>query len=206
MGFGEVARQPLRPWLCGLRFAPARGSQITLFHGRSAMDKCPRLSAMRDKFPDKRITSSSVALSASFEEESGERPAAPRLGNILIVEADPDEQWQLARRLTEAGARVVGTSSGEGALALLSEWTVDAVLIADELPGMDGFEVCRRMVEGQPNVQVLIMADHPAESVLASARLAGALGCIPRPVDLPSLSVRLADSTFHEDEILALTP
>ena len=145
-------------------------------------------------------------LASSSEEVSGERLAFGRLGNILIVEADPDEQWLLARRLTDAGARVVGTSSGEGALALVSEWAVDAVLIADELPGMDGFEVCRRMVEGRPDVQVLIMANDPAESVLASARRAGALGCIPRPVDLASLSVRLADSSFQEDELLALTP
>ncbi|MFT5353837.1 MAG: DNA-binding response OmpR family regulator [Polyangiales bacterium] len=161
---------------------------------------------MRDNFPNKRVSSSPVALAGAFDEGSGERAAIGSLGNILIVEADPDEQWLLARRLTDAGARVVGTSSGEGALALVSEWTVDAVLIADELPGMDGFEVCRRMVEGSPNVQVLIMADDPAESVLASARRAGARGCISRPVDLASLSVRLADSTFREDELLALTP
>ncbi|MFK8000187.1 MAG: response regulator [Polyangiales bacterium] len=166
----------------------------------------PRLFNMRDNFPEKRVRPSPVALTTPFEEESGERVALGRLGNILIVEADPDEQWLLARRLTDAGARVVGTSSGEGALALVSEWTVDAVLIADELPGMDGFEVCRRMVEGRPNVQVLIMANDPAESVVASARRAGARGCIPRPVDLASLSVRLADSAYREEELLALAP
>ena len=61
------------------------------------MGKRPRFFTMRDKFPEERVSSSPVALKTSFEEESGERVALGRLGNILIVEADPDEQWLLAR-------------------------------------------------------------------------------------------------------------
>ena len=41
-----------------------------------------------------------------------------RDSGVLVVEDDPDTQWRLARMLTVHGARVVGTSSGEAAIAI----------------------------------------------------------------------------------------
>ncbi|NOY93314.1 MAG: response regulator [Deltaproteobacteria bacterium] len=121
-----------------------------------------------------------------FERHSSTPPEiyAPRgrgLG-VLVIESDPDLQWHLARMLTVRGHRVVGTSSGDGAHALLERWPADLVVVGEDLPGMDGFEVCRRIREQLETVEILLVASgHSADAKIA-ARLAGAAVCIERPL------------------------
>ena len=72
---------------------------------------------------------------------------------ILVVESDPDVQWRIARTLTVEGNRVVGSSSGEGALALLEQWPVELVLVDENLPGIDGIELIRRLSDAWPDIR-----------------------------------------------------
>jgi DNA-binding response OmpR family regulator len=75
---------------------------------------------------------------------------APRESAVLVVEDDPDLQWRLARMLTINGNRVVGTSSADGALALIAEWSVDLVLIDEGLPGMTGLDLAKAIRKQRP--------------------------------------------------------
>ena len=126
-------------------------------------------------------------------EDLGERALA-RVEGVLVVEANPDAQWRLARKMTVAGKRVVGTSSGGGALALVARWEVDLVLVAEDLPGMDGLELTRRLQEHCPGVPIVLMTDGDKTDVRVSARLAGAAGCVRRPVTIEALRGVLADA------------
>ena len=78
----------------------------------------------------------------------------PRHRSVLLVEADPDLQWSLARMLTVDGNRVVGTSSGEGALTVIEQWDAELALVASKLPGMSGIEVARQLREWNPDLLV----------------------------------------------------
>lgn len=102
---------------------------------------------------------------------------------ILVVEADPDQQWRLARRLTVDGNRVVGTSSADGALALVGRWPVDLVLVAEDLPGMEGLELIRRLHEVCEGVVAVLMTYEDGPDVRVAASLAGATACLRKPVD-----------------------
>jgi len=108
--------------------------------------------------------------------------AWPRPHGVLVIEADPDLQWRMARALTVEGHRVVGTGSGEGALALLAEWRVDLVLVDEDLPGMDGLEVVRRINRQQPEVPVVLISGDDGQDVQVAARLAGAARCVRKPL------------------------
>lgn len=99
---------------------------------------------------------------------------------ILLVENDPDLQWQLSRMMTVAGNRVVGTSSSDGALALMAHWPVDLALIAEDLPGMNSIELARHIRRDHPDVPVLLMAEEGPDVELA-ARTAGATGWLIKP-------------------------
>ncbi len=81
----------------------------------------------------------------------------PRHRSILVVESDPDLQWHLARMLTVDGNRVVGTSSGDGALTVVSEWRADLALVAAHLPGTSGVEVARMLRAQNPKLVVILM-------------------------------------------------
>lgn len=89
----------------------------------------------------------------------------PRHRSVLLVESDPDLQWNLARMLTVDGNRVVGTSSGEGALTVIERWDADLALVASNLPGGSGVEVARRLRERNPDLLVILISDASPESV-----------------------------------------
>jgi len=90
----------------------------------------------------------------------------PQHRSVLLVESDPDLQWSLARMLTVDGNRVVGTSSGDGALTVIEQWDPDLALVASSLPGASGVEVARQLRERNPDLVVILMGEEPLERVV----------------------------------------
>lgn len=116
-----------------------------------------------------------------------------RTRGVLVVEDDPDLQWQLARMLTVRGNRVVGTSSAEGAIELMKQWPVDLVLVDDGLPGMSGMDLARTIRDLFPEVPVVMMqSEESTESILA-AKLAGVVAVVTKPF-LPETLLELLRS------------
>jgi DNA-binding response OmpR family regulator len=64
---------------------------------------------------------------------------------ILIVDDEPAIVATLRERLEREGFVVLAAASGEQALALLAEGRPDLLLLDVGLPGMDGFELLRRL-------------------------------------------------------------
>ena len=79
--------------------------------------------------------------------------------------------------LTVDGNRVVGTSSGEGALTVIEQWDPDLALVASDLPGASGVEVARRLRERNPDLLVILMSDEVPGPV-ARERSTGVSNCI----------------------------
>jgi DNA-binding response OmpR family regulator len=105
---------------------------------------------------------------------------------VLIVESDPDLQWQLARMLTQASCVVVGTSSSDGALAVLSSWSADVIVVAEDLPGMNGLELVRHIRSMKADVPILLLAnDGPGVDEVVKAT--GATKVMVKPVKLDEL-------------------
>ena len=113
--------------------------------------------------------------------------SAPPQAGVLVVEDDPDMQWRLARMLTVHGARVVGTSSGEGALALMAQWPADLVLVDDGLPGISGLDVARLLRQRFPGVPVVLMSSQENADLRLAARVAGAVALMAKPLRVESL-------------------
>lgn len=100
---------------------------------------------------------------------------------MLVVEDDPDAQWRLARLLTVHGHRVVGTASGEGALALVGHWAVDIVVIDESLPGMTALQLTEKLQEQYPHITLVMMVDAPSTQHREEMQRLGAL-CVPKPI------------------------
>jgi two-component system nitrogen regulation response regulator NtrX len=68
------------------------------------------------------------------------------MSRILVVDDIPALAQQYAYDLRRLGGHEVAVAaSGEAALALLDRETVDCILLDLEMPGLDGFEVLRRL-------------------------------------------------------------
>ena len=59
--------------------------------------------------------------------------------------------------LTVNGNRVVGTSSGDGALAVIEQWNAELALVSSTLPTMSGLEVARQLRARNPDLLVILM-------------------------------------------------
>lgn len=132
----------------------------------------------------------------TWQEAEPALPLGTNQPSVLVVEADPEVQVQMARSLRNCGLRVVGTSSGDGALALLSEWTVDLILVSEDLPGRSGIEVVRSIHRLRPHTRCVVLATTNEDEVREAARQAGAVGCVAKPLRVDSLSRWLSPLTI----------
>ena len=64
---------------------------------------------------------------------------------LLVVDDDDLSRKLLSRMLNIAGYETIGAQNGEEALDLLEQHSFKAVLMDVLMPGIDGFEVCKRI-------------------------------------------------------------
>lgn len=65
--------------------------------------------------------------------------------SILIVDDDANSRLLLKTYLSAEGHKVITARSGEEALCLWQEKSLDLIVLDVRLPGIDGYEVCRTM-------------------------------------------------------------
>jgi len=112
---------------------------------------------------------------------------------ILVVDDNPANRKLLEARLTAEYFEVVSASGGFEALEICEQGRCDIVLLDVMMPGMDGFEVCRRLKAGTrtahlPVVMVTAL-DQPADRVRGLD--AGADDFITKPIDEVHLIARV---------------
>jgi signal transduction histidine kinase/DNA-binding response OmpR family regulator len=118
---------------------------------------------------------------------------------VLVVDDDPDIARALSGLLNLHGYEAPTAGSGERALELLAESPVDAVLLDVRLPGIDGFETCRRARKlCGPAVPILMLtAFGDAEAVRAGAE-AGADDFLLKPPDMSLLILKVRALLRHK--------
>ncbi|WP_284617668.1 MASE3 domain-containing protein [Aquabacterium humicola] len=116
---------------------------------------------------------------------------APLSGrHVLLVDDNELNQLLASHVLRElAHMRVSVATSGDEALRLLASTPVDLVLLDVELPGMDGFEVARR-VRAQPHrpaLPIVAMTAHATDEVRRACLAAGMNDYMTKPFDVDAL-------------------
>lgn len=76
---------------------------------------------------------------------------------ILLVEDEPDSAELMAHILEMESFHVVRARTGDEGLSMAKAELVDVVLLDVMLPGVDGFEVCRRL-RADPRTALLPIA------------------------------------------------
>src|SRR5947207_6818197 len=77
---------------------------------------------------------------------------------VLLVEDDPAARQGLELALRRLGYQVRLAETGEAALNSIAEAAVDVVVLDVMLPGLDGFEVCRRLRRGSEAPVLMLTA------------------------------------------------
>ena len=112
---------------------------------------------------------------------------------ILAVDDQPANLRLLDAVLSPRGYRVVRASSGEQALELLPSSGADLVLLDIVMPGIDGYEVCRR-IRSAPETAFLpvVMITASGHQEKTRAIEAGADDFVSKPFDQSELLARVA--------------
>jgi signal transduction histidine kinase len=76
---------------------------------------------------------------------------------ILIVDDNPNNTKVLFELLKESGYRVLVAKSGESALERLQSVSPDLILLDVMMPGIDGFETCRRLKASPANQEIPVI-------------------------------------------------
>jgi CheY-like chemotaxis protein len=103
--------------------------------------------------------------------------------SILIVDDQPDLRLLIRLTLSGTGYQVQEAADGEAALAACAQQAPHVVLLDVMLPGLDGYEVCRRLkadARTRGAFVVLMTAGHQ-ETERARAGAAGADRYLAKP-------------------------
>ena len=76
---------------------------------------------------------------------------------ILAVDDDPTAVGALRQILTQKGYEVVITNSGEEALALLADQRFDLAILDVSMPGMSGYDLCRKLRQDPRTVDLPVI-------------------------------------------------
>ena len=101
----------------------------------------------------------------------------------LIVDDSPETLRLLTDALDGAGMTVMVAMDGAAAMRIVDQITPDIVLLDAVMPGMDGFETCRRLKRdaGLSNVPVIFMTGSACEVIRKQAHEAGCVGFLCKP-------------------------
>jgi len=95
---------------------------------------------------------------------------------VLIV--DDQEPFRSAARLVVSltdGFEVTGeAATGESAVTMAKELSPDLILMDINLPGIDGLEATRQIVQAQPSAKVIVMSTYEPDEYEQRAIEAGA--------------------------------
>lgn len=114
-------------------------------------------------------------------------------GTILVVDDSPDTLSFLTDALDGAGMTVLVAIGGESALALLTEAMPDVVLMDAIMPGMDGFETCRR-IKSDPrltHLPVIFMTGLSETEHVVHGLEAGGVDYVTKPIIADELIARI---------------
>jgi len=116
---------------------------------------------------------------------------AQEKSRLLIVDDEPALRRALRTSLAGSDFDVSEARTGEDALAMLREATWDLVLLDINMPGMTGFEVCRRIRKNAPQVGIIMVTVRDSEQDKVQALDSGADDFVTKPYRLRELIARL---------------
>ena len=118
----------------------------------------------------------------------------PVLRRILVVEDDIDAARSLTWILRDMGHDVEYAINGYVAIDVAEKMRPEFVFLDLALPGMNGFEVCRRLkrTPGFDGTRIIAVSAYSQQEYRTRAREVGCDGYIVKPLD-PAILVLLLD-------------
>jgi DNA-binding response OmpR family regulator len=112
---------------------------------------------------------------------------------VLLVDDSPEALGFLTEALEQSGFSVLIATSGASALNIVDRITPDLILLDAVMPGMDGFETCRRLKTSGcvTQVPVIFMTGLTETEHVVHALGAGGVDYLTKPINIDELRARI---------------
>jgi DNA-binding response OmpR family regulator/DNA-binding CsgD family transcriptional regulator len=111
----------------------------------------------------------------------------------LVVDDSPETLRLLTDALDGAGMTVMVAMDGAAAMRIVDQITPDIVLLDAVMPGIDGFETCRRLKRdaGLSNVPVIFMTGLAETEHIVRGLEAGGVDYVTKPIVIEEMLARI---------------
>jgi DNA-binding response OmpR family regulator/DNA-binding CsgD family transcriptional regulator len=111
----------------------------------------------------------------------------------LVVDDSPETLRLLTDALDGAGMTVMVALDGAGAMRIVDQITPDIVLLDAVMPGMDGFETCKRLKRdaGLANVPIIFMTGLAETEHIVRGLEAGGVDYVAKPIVVEEMLARI---------------
>jgi DNA-binding NarL/FixJ family response regulator len=111
----------------------------------------------------------------------------------LVVDDSPETLRLLTDALDGAGMTVMVAMDGAAAMRIIDQITPDIILLDAVMPGMDGFETCRRLKRdaGLSNVPVIFMTGLAETEHIVRGLEAGGVDYVTKPIAIEEMLARI---------------
>lgn len=119
--------------------------------------------------------------------------SAKRRDIVLVVDDTPGNLSFLTDTLDQAGVTVLVATDGMSALALVDQITPDLILMDAMMPGIDGFETCRRLKQDKQlaHVPVIFMTGLSESWHVVKGLEVGGVDYVTKPIVVDELLARI---------------
>lgn len=133
---------------------------------------------------------------AAFDFHSSRAPQAAeplKRDTVLVVDDTPDTLGFVTDTLDQAGFTVLIATDGASALDLVDQITPDLVLMDAVMPGIDGFETCRRLKREKllAHLPVIFMTGLSETEHVVQGLAAGGVDYVTKPIVVDELLARI---------------
>jgi len=147
-----------------------------------------------------------VETEDATEPETPPRPAGPTpepgKGHVLLVDDEAIVLRSVRRMLERLGYEATAAESGTEALNLYEtrKEAIDLVLIDVGMPEMDGRECCRRLLEINPDVKVLLSSGYDLDEEARDLAASGIAGFVQKPYRMTTLDEAITAALSAEKQ------
>ena len=130
------------------------------------------------------------------------------MGHILVIDDERSMVDLLETDLTLRGYKVSGFTSSAAALDAVSATDAQVILTDLQMPGVNGLQVCERVVANRPDIPVVVMTAFGSMETAIEAIRVGAWDFVTKPVEMELLAVVMNRAIRHhnlQEEVRRLT-
>jgi len=129
------------------------------------------------------------------------------LASALVVDDKILDRQSTEEMLNSAGYQVCAANSGEEALSLLGQHTIDLIITEFEMSGIDGIEMIHRIKEHDPHVACVVMTACQDQQAVIETMHSGAVAFLHKPctsADLEQAAFRAMQVRNNQQHLLQL--